>query len=157
MPTRFLTISEVARRCEVATSALRFYEKKGLISSVRTEGNQRRYHNAMVRRVSIIKAAQNLGLTLGEIAEAFENLPANRAPLKQDWEKLSSEWQVQLNERIDNLKRLRDKLSGCIGCGCLSLQACALFNPDDVAAESGPGPQFLMPTEESEATADSLE
>ena len=143
---RFLTVGEAAERCGVATSALRFYEKRGLIQPIRTSGNQRRYHPSMLRRISVIRVAQTLGLTLEEIAAALATLPDNRTPTKRDWERLSTRWQAQLDQRIQQMQHLRDNLSGCIGCGCLSLKVCTLFNPDDQVAEEGSGPRYLLET-----------
>ena len=139
-----LTIGEAARRSGVATSTLRFYEERGLISSVRTAGNQRVYHRAALRRISVIKVAQSLGLSLKEIAEALEELPDGRTPNKRDWERLSRKWRAHLDARIARLQMLRDYLTGCIGCGCLSLKRCAIRNPDDVRAAEGPGARALI-------------
>lgn len=141
---KFFTIGETAKRCDVAASALRFYEQKGFIKSIRTEGNQRRYHASTLRVISVIKAAQNLGLTLSEIELGLNSLPNNRVPNKSDWSKLSSKWRAVLDSRIDHLTRLRDNLDNCIGCGCLSLSNCHLFNPDDVASEQGAGARYLL-------------
>ena len=134
-----LTIGEVAKRTGVATSALRFYESRGLIRPVRTLGNQRRYSRAMLRTVSVIKAAQAVGLSLTEIEAALSNLPSDTIPSKGDWTRLSRGWRRMLDRRIRQLERLRDDLDGCIGCGCLSLKSCRLFNPEDEAAQDGPG------------------
>lgn len=142
--TSFLTIGELAERSGVATSALRFYEDKGLIASQRTSGNQRRYNRAMLRRVALIRAAQRVGVPLREVAEALASLPYDRTPRKNDWERLSRRWRSQLDEQIDALVELRDDLTGCIGCGCLSLRTCSLFNPDDAAAKLGSGPRYLL-------------
>lgn len=139
-----LTIGEAARRCGVATSTLRFYEERGLINSARTAGNQRLYHRAELRRISIVRVAQSLGLSLKEIGEALDELPDGRAPNKRDWEKLSRKWRAHLDTRIDQLKRLRENLTGCIGCGCLSLKSCKLHNPYDRAAATGSGPRRLL-------------
>ena len=139
----FLTIGETARRCGISSSALRFYEARGLIRSVRTNGNQRRYSRATLRRVAIIQTAQALGLTLREISDALSNLPAERSPTKQDWSRLSKKWYGQLDQRIRELTDLRDKLTSCIGCGCLSLRRCALYNANDRIARRGPGPRYL--------------
>ena len=139
-----LTISEIAKRCGVAASALRFYETKGLIQSTRTSGNQRRYHSSVVRRVSVIRVAQNLGLTLEEVAQAFRSLPDERTPTKRDWEQLSKSWKHHLDERINRMQDIRDKLTGCIGCGCLSMQSCSLYNKEDNAAAKGTGPRYLL-------------
>jgi len=142
--TKLLTISETAKRCGVAESTLRFYESKGLIHSQRTTGNQRRFRRAELRKISVIRVAQTLGLTLNEIQEALNSLPQQRVPTKKDWDKLSREWSKQLNNRIESLQRLRDQLSGCIGCGCLSLKRCALHNKEDQVSGQGPGPRFLL-------------
>lgn len=142
--TSFLTIGELAERSGVATSALRFYEDKGLISSQRTSGNQRRYNRAMLRRVALIRAAQRVGVPLRDVAEALASLPYDRTPRKDDWERLSRRWRSRLDEQIDALVELRDDLTGCIGCGCLSLRTCSLFNPDDAAAKLGSGPRYLL-------------
>jgi MerR family redox-sensitive transcriptional activator SoxR len=139
-----LTIGEVAERCGVATSALRFYEAEGLIASERTGGNHRVYSRATVRRVAFIRAAKQVGLTLDEVGAALASLPADRNPTKADWGRLSRSWRGHLDERIAALGRLRDDLDGCIGCGCLSLRSCALFNPEDVAAAEGTGPRYLL-------------
>ena len=138
-----LTIGELARRAGVATSTLRFYEHKGLISSDRTAGNQRRYSRATLRRVAVIRAAHRVGIPLAEVAEALASLPDHRTPGKRDWERLSRRWQARLEAQIEALERLRDDLSDCIGCGCLSLQTCALFNPSDAASGLGAGPRYL--------------
>ena len=140
----YLTIGDAARRSGVATSTLRFYESRNLIQSIRVSGNHRRYHRAMLRRISIIRVAQTLGLSLKEIASALESLPAKRTPTRRDWEKLSTDWGQQLEQRINDLQNLRDKLSSCIGCGCLSMKRCSLYNAGDEAAESGAGPRFLL-------------
>lgn len=140
----FLTIGEVSERCDIAPSALRFYEQKGLIKSIRTAGNQRRYHPAMLRQISVITAAQNLGLPLADIAKALASLPDSRTPTKRDWERMSKQWAKKLDEQIVQMQRLRSNLSSCIGCGCLSLKACHLFNKDDHKAESGNGPRYLI-------------
>ncbi len=139
-----LTIGELARRVGVATSALRFWETEGLITSYRTIGNQRRYHRTTIRRVSLIRAAQEAGLTLREVAEAIETLPHDRVPTKRDWERLSRSWRSRIDERIAELETLRDQLTSCIGCGCLSLRSCGIFNPSDRAAALGSGPRYLL-------------
>ena len=138
-----LTISEVARRAKVAPSALRFYEARGLIRPLRTLGNQRRYSRAALRTISVIKAAQAVGLSLDDIGEALATLPEHRVPSKADWSRLSRGWREKLDRHIRRLERLRDDLDGCIGCGCLSLRSCALFNPDDEAADEGVGSRLL--------------
>ena len=140
-----LTIGQVAERTGIATSALRYWEALGLISSVRTSGNQRRYERPMIRRVSFIRAAQRVGLSLEEIKEALATLPDSRTPTARDWERLSATWRARLDEQIRRIERLRDRLDGCIGCGCLSLTTCALNNPQDELATLGPGPHRLEP------------
>lgn len=140
-----LTIGQVSGRTGVATSALRYWEELGLIQSVRTTGNQRRYERATIRRVSFIRAAQRVGLSLEEIRSALATLPEGRTPTARDWARLSRAWRDRLDEQIRRIERLRDKLDGCIGCGCLSLTACALNNPDDEAAARGPGARGLEP------------
>ncbi len=141
-----LTIGELAARSGVATSALRFYEERGLISSTRNPGNQRRYQQAVLRRVAFVRTAQRVGLSLDEISEALATLPDNRTPTKADWTRLSRAWRNRLDDQIERIERLRDRLDSCIGCGCLSLRTCALSNPGDAVAERGPGPVFLEPT-----------
>ena len=140
-PSAFQTLSvgELAKRAGVAVSALHFYEAKGLIRSLRTEGNQRRYPRGMLRRVAVIKVAQRVGIPLNEIAEALASLPSGRSPMAADWARLSARWRDDLDERIAKLVLLRDQLNGCIGCGCLSLETCPLRNPGDRLAEQGPG------------------
>ena len=139
-----LTIGHLAARSGVATSALRFYEAEGLISSTRTDGNQRRFARATLRRVAVIRAAQLAGLTLGQIREALAQLPDARTPTTADWTRLSKTWRDGLEERIAELERLRDKLSDCIGCGCLSLRSCGLLNEGDHVASRGPGARYLL-------------
>ena len=138
-----LSIGQVAERTGVATSALRYWEDLGLITSDRTAGNQRRYERATIRRVSFIRAAQRVGLTLDEIAAALARLPQSRTPTASDWARLSRSWRRRLDEQIRSIERLRDQLDSCIGCGCLSLRTCALSNPDDTLAARGPGPVLL--------------
>ena len=145
MAVAHLTIGELAERSGVATSALRYYESQGLIHSERTTGNQRRYQRATLRRVAFIRSAQRVGLTLEEIAEALATLPEGRTPTKADWARLSHGWRPRLDAQIERLERLRSKLDGCIGCGCLSLRTCALQNPDDEVAARGPGAVYLEP------------
>ncbi|MGB7859220.1 MAG: redox-sensitive transcriptional activator SoxR [Acidimicrobiia bacterium] len=139
-----LTIGELADRSGVATSALRFYESRGLIESERTDGNQRRFTRATLRRVALIRAGQEVGLTLSELGEALETLPHGRTPTKSDWQRLSRSWRSQLDTQIEELIALRDELTDCIGCGCLSLKSCAIFNPGDAASDLGSGPRFLL-------------
>jgi MerR family redox-sensitive transcriptional activator SoxR len=136
-------VGKVARRCGVKISTLHFYEQKGLIRSWRNAGNQRRYKADVLRRVSVIKAAQKMGVSLDAIKEAFAALPDKRTPTAKDWERLSTGWQQELNERIAYLERLRDSLTGCIGCGCLSMKNCPIYNADDKLAAEGPGPVIL--------------
>ncbi len=140
-----LTVGELSARSGVASSALRYYEDQGLISSTRTSGNQRRYARATLRRVAFIRSAQRVGLTLEEIGAALATLPESRTPTKADWTRLSRAWRPRIDEQIERLERLRDRLDSCIGCGCLSLRRCALTNPDDVLAERGPGAVNLEP------------
>ena len=139
-----LTIGAVSERSGVAASALRFYESEGLIHSTRSVGGQRRYARDALRRVSFIRVAQQVGLSLDEIRVALASLPQNRTPTAKDWERLSTSWRPRLDHQIAMLERLRDRLHGCIGCGCLSLKFCRLLNPDDQAAERGPGPRFIL-------------
>ncbi|NDI85637.1 redox-sensitive transcriptional activator SoxR [Undibacterium crateris] len=138
-----LTIGEFASRAGIASSAIRFYEEKGLIFSQRNAGGQRRFQADQLRRVAFIKAAQTAGISLEEIRDALNTLPAQRTPNKADWEKISAGWCDQLNQRIANLTALRDRLSSCIGCGCLSLSACALYNPEDKIRHFGSGARYL--------------
>ena len=140
-----LSVGEVARRSGVAVSALHFYETKGLISSRRNAGNQRRYRREVLRVVALIKVAQRIGIPLAEIGDALATLPQRRAPSAEDWRRLSDGWKNRLEERIDHLTKLRDQLDGCIGCGCLSLETCPLRNPDDIAATAGPGARLFDP------------
>lgn len=139
-----LTIGELSRRSGLAPSALRFYESEGLLSSTRSAGGHRQYDRATLRRVAFIRAAQQVGLSLDEIRAALATLPAGRTPTKADWARLSRGWRPLLDRRIADLEALRDRLTHCIGCGCLSLRACALSNPDDVAAANGSGPRYLL-------------
>jgi MerR family redox-sensitive transcriptional activator SoxR len=138
-----LTVGEVAARSGVAVTALHFYEAKGLIKSHRNPGNQRRYPREVLRRVALIKVAQRLGIPLAEIGEALKNLPDNRAPTAADWKVMSAQWSLELDQRIKQLTQMRDRLNGCIGCGCLSMEACPLRNFGDVLGERGPGAQLL--------------
>jgi MerR family redox-sensitive transcriptional activator SoxR len=138
-----LTIGQVARRSGVSASALRFYERQGLIEAARTDGNQRRYAPVTLRRVAFIQAGSAAGIPLAEIKAALDTLPAGKAPTKRDWARLLSRWRADLDRRIATLQALRDRLTGCIGCGCLSLQRCALMNPEDRAARLGSGARYL--------------
>jgi MerR family redox-sensitive transcriptional activator SoxR len=138
-----LPIGETAARSGVAPSALRFYESEGLIRSRRTAGNQRRYERPMLRRIAFIQAGRAAGIPLGEIRAALATLPTERTPSRRDWERLSREWRDDLDRRIATLQALRGRLTTCIGCGCLSIDACELLNPDDEAAELGAGAHYL--------------
>jgi MerR family redox-sensitive transcriptional activator SoxR len=143
-PRNELTIGQVAARSGVSISTLHFYEAEDLIQSWRrTDGNQRRFHREVLRRVAFIRASQQVGIPLRRIKEALDELPDKRTPTRRDWTKLSAMWRQDLDDRIVQLERLRDRLSGCIGCGCLSLGLCKLVNPDDVLAARGPGPHNL--------------
>jgi MerR family redox-sensitive transcriptional activator SoxR len=139
-----LTIGEVAERSGLAASAVRFYERQGLVHAERTASGQRRFRRDVLRRIAFVRIAQRVGLSLEEIAAALAVLPVDRAPTKGDWQRLTAGWQDRIDERIALLEALQSGLSACIGCGCLSLRTCALANPDDVAAGAGPGPQWLM-------------
>jgi MerR family redox-sensitive transcriptional activator SoxR len=139
-----LSIGAVSDRTGVATSALRFYEAEGLIHSTRTDGGQRRYARDTLRRVSFIRVAQQVGLTLDEIRDALHSLPERRTPTERDWQKLSRSWRPRLDAQIAMLERLRDRLDGCIGCGCLSMRTCRMLNPDDRAGGRGPGPRYVL-------------
>ena len=139
-----LTPGDVSQRAGVAVSALHFYEREGLIESHRTSGNQRRYHRDMLRRIAFIRVSQSLGIPLRDIREALDSLPENKTPTKADWARLSAHWRADLDARIDQLERLRDNLDGCIGCGCLSLKSCNLYNSSDWLGDKGPGPQRLL-------------
>jgi MerR family redox-sensitive transcriptional activator SoxR len=139
-----VTIGEFARRAGVAASALRYYEQQGLISSERTAGGQRRYPRVMLRRVAFIRAAQTVGLSLAEVRTALAKLPDERTPNKADWNKVSATWIRHVDERIAELEQLRATLNSCVGCGCLSLRTCRLYNPEDTAATRGPGARWLL-------------
>jgi MerR family transcriptional regulator, redox-sensitive transcriptional activator SoxR len=143
LTTDLLTVGAVAERSGFATSALRYYERLGLISATRTSGGQRRYQRNVLRRLAFIRAARNVGLSLEETAAAMATLPGGRTPTKADWTRLSKGWRHRLDEQIEALARLRDGLDSCIGCGCLSLRRCAFSNPADGAAAQGPGAAFL--------------
>lgn len=148
-PADHLTIGQVAARSGVAHTALRFYEARGLIHAERSNSsNHRRYHRSVLRRIAFIRAAQRVGLSLEEIRTALSTLPKHHAPTKADWARLSRNWRDELDARIDALQRLRDRLTSCVGCGCLSLRACGLYNPDDRAARFGPGSRVLKPAAE---------
>ena len=141
---RLLTVGQVAERAGVATSALRFYEEHDLITSVRNSANHRRYRADVLRRVGFIRVAQRIGLTLSEIRDALATLPDGRTPTRRDWARLARSWQPMLDERIALLESMKQRLDGCIGCGCLSLDSCALYNADDEALQHGAGPRWLL-------------
>jgi MerR family redox-sensitive transcriptional activator SoxR len=141
--TDLLTVSEVAERSGTAASALRFYERIGLLDAHRTSGGQRRYERHVLRRLAFIRAARNVGLSLEEVSDALNTLPQGRTPSRADWTRLSHTWRARLDDQIRALTKLRDGLDSCIGCGCLSLKRCAISNPSDVAAAAGAGAAFL--------------
>ncbi|WP_420492126.1 redox-sensitive transcriptional activator SoxR [Pseudoalteromonas rubra] len=134
-----LSVGQVAKRADVAVSALHFYENKGLIRSWRNNGNQRRYKKDVLRRIAIIKAGQKMGITLAEIKQTLMSLPHSDTPSKDDWTKMSSIWRTQLDEKIAYMQRVRSMIDGCIGCGCLSMSRCPMYNPDDMVAQAGNG------------------
>ncbi|QFU86213.1 redox-sensitive transcriptional activator SoxR [Amycolatopsis sp. YIM 10] len=138
-----LTIGEMVERCGVPASALRFYEREGLIRSRRTSGNQRRYGRHMLRRVAFVRASQSVGIPLAVIREVLDFLPADSPPTKEFWERASECWRRELNSRIEKMERMRDRFTECIGCGCLSFEQCQLMNPEDKLAALGPGPRRL--------------
>jgi MerR family redox-sensitive transcriptional activator SoxR len=143
MASELLTVSEVTHRSGMAASALRYYERDGLISATRTSGGQRRYERGVLRRLAFIRAARNVGLSLDEVRESLARLPSSRTPTKADWTAISRGWRQRLNEQIEALQALRDGLDSCIGCGCLSLARCRISNPDDAAAGLGVGAVYL--------------
>lgn len=143
MPAAMLSVGEVAERSGFAPSAIRFYEREGLIRARRTEGNQRRFPRNVLRRLAFIRAARHVGLSLDEVKEVMATLPDNRTPTRADWSRISRMWRARLDAEIGALQALRDGLDSCIGCGCLSLQRCAMSNPNDVAAADGPGAVYL--------------
>lgn len=142
-PEELLTIGEMSSRTGVAVSALRYYEELGLIASERTSGNQRRYRRHMLRRVSLVSVAKRLGIPLADVQDAFSSVPLDRMPSHEDWQRASRQWKRRLEERRRGIERLEHELTGCIGCGCLSMKACALLNPDDALAATGSGPRRL--------------
>lgn len=142
-PSDLLTVGEVAHRSGFAASALRFYEREGLITASRTSGGQRRYERHVLRRLAFVRAARNIGLTLDEVRASLERLPGGRTPTKADWAVLSRDWRSRLDEQIEALTRLRDGLESCIGCGCLSLRRCAISNPGDIAGVGAVGAAYL--------------
>ena len=141
---RFITIGQLAARTGVAVSAIRYYEEKGLLQSLRTSGNQRRFLRSDIRRVSFILIAQKLGLALVEIEAQLAQLPQGRAPTLSDWQQISRRMRFEIDQRINLLTRTRNQLDQCIGCGCLSLQRCQLYNRDDRAAAGGAGPRYVL-------------
>ena len=143
MPSE-LSIGQLSARSGVSQSALRFYERRGLIAAERSSGNQRRYHPVTLRRVALIQAGKAAGIPLERIRAALDTLPSDRRPTKRDWERLSRSWHAELDERIATLEAIRGRLTTCIGCGCLSLRRCGLLNPGDEAAELGPGARYLV-------------
>lgn len=154
MADPWLTIGALSQRSGVAPSALRYYESQGLLTAERTSGNQRRYRRSTLRRVAFIRAAQRVGLTLDEVAEALRTLPEGRAPTKADWSRLSRSWRPRIDAQIARLELLRERLDGCIGCGCLSLRSCTLWNPEDRAADEGTGAVRLEPAAPRRANSD---
>lgn len=153
MDEEWLTIGQVAARAGLAPSALRFYEAEGLIRARRSGGGQRRFHRDVLRRIAFVRVAQRVGLTIGEVRDALAALPSERTPTKDDWARLSRGWKPRLDEQIATLERLRDRLTSCIGCGCLSFKACALYNPSDAAARLGAGPRYLLGDDPGRAAA----
>ncbi len=149
-----LTIGEVADRSGVSAATLRFYEKEHLIASRRSSGNQRRYARDVLRRLAFIRVAQHIGLSLQEIRDELATLPDRRTPTKADWQRLSRSWRPRLDDEIARLTRLRDELTDCIGCGCLTFRACALYNPADAAGALGAGPRYLLGDRPSDAAVD---
>lgn len=150
MPDVVLGPGELAHRAGVAISALHFYEREGLISSTRTPGNQRRYRRDTLRRLAFIRVAQRVGIPLADIRSALDRLPSGRTPTRRDWQRLARAWQNDLDDRIRRLEQLREEFTSCIGCGCLSLRACALANKHDALATEGPGPRRLLRTTDHE-------
>ena len=144
MIKRGLSIGEIGDRTGLAPSALRYYESEGLVRPSRSAGGTRQFERSDIRRLSFVKIAQGLGFSIADIREALASLPDNRTPTKSDWERLSREFRQKLDARIKGLEQLRNRLDGCIGCGCLSLKACKLYNPDDRAAQLGRGPRYLL-------------
>ena len=140
----FIAIGELSRRTGAAVSAIRFYEEKGLLHAMRNAGGQRRFLKSDIRRVSFILIAQSLGFSLEDIRRRFQKLPDERTPSKKDWEKISSGFKSDIDQRIEALTAMRERLTSCIGCGCLSLKTCALYNPEDVASKKGSGARYLM-------------
>ena len=154
MPPTWITIGELARRSGAAASALRFYEDQGLVAGTRTAGGQRQFPKEVLRRIAFIRAAQTVGLSLEPIQAALATLPGGRTPTKADWERLSQSWRPLLDQRIAALVALRDQLTSCIGCGCLSLRSCALYNPGDAAQRRGSGARYLLGDRSAEVLAE---
>jgi len=144
---RGLSIGDLAVRTGLSVSAIRFYERKGLVQADRNQGNQRRFEGSDIRRLSFILIAQQIGLSIVEIRDVMSDLPNGRTPTKSDWTKISHQFRKTLDERIGMMQRMRDNLDGCIGCGCLSLKACQLYNPDDKAYRFGVGPRYVISDE----------
>jgi MerR family redox-sensitive transcriptional activator SoxR len=142
--TASLSIGQIARRTGLSISAIRFYEEQKLVIPTRNAAAHRRYRSSDIRRLSFVMIAQRLGITLEEIRSPLQELPEGRTPTKRDWEKISQNFRAELQQRIDIMTRMRDRLDGCIGCGCLSLDKCALYNPEDSASQQGTGPRFLL-------------
>lgn len=149
-PDEPMTVGEMSRRTGVAVSALHFYEKLGLIASTRTAGNQRRYARHMLRRVSLVTVAKRLGIPLSDVQEAFADVPLTETPSHDDWQRASRRWKRMLEKRREGIERLERELTGCIGCGCLSMKACGLLNPDDALSSQGAGPQRLRDDEDDD-------
>jgi len=143
-PHDLLTVGEVAARCGLAPSAVRYYDDRGLIHAIRSDGGQRRFRRDTIRRIAFIGAARKVGRSLAEIADALDDLPRNRTPNQDDWAAMGTVWRERLDDQIRDLERLRDQLDACIGCGCLSLERCGIYNPDDRAAGLGPGARYLL-------------
>ena len=156
MPPTWITIGELARRSGAAASVLRFYEDQGLVAGTRTAGGQRQFPKEVLRRIAFIRAAQTVGLSLEQIKAALATLPGGRTPTKADWERLSQSWRPLLDQRIAALVALRDQLTSCIGCGCLSLRSCALYNPGDAAQRRGSGARYLLGDRSAEVLAATL-
>ena len=147
-----LSIGEVAQRAGVAASTLRYYESLGLIGSTRTSGDRRRYQRAVLRRVAVIKAAQRVGLSLDDIGDAFSGVSVDAAPTRAQWTRMAKRWRPVIDQRIADLERVRDELTGCIGCGCLSLRRCRLYNPNDDLGHEGSGSRRLFPDADAHST-----
>jgi len=143
-PPATLTVGQLATRSGTTVSALHFFEREGLLASTRTSGNQRRYPRHTLRRVALVLVGRRVGIPLADIKTALDTLPTDRAPTTEEWQRLSDAWRAGLDQRIRRLEQLRDDLTGCIGCGCLSLTRCTLINPDDRLAAEGPGPRRLL-------------